>query len=222
MLYAIGEIVLVVIGILIALSINNWNEERKVEIFEHKILNELQVSLQRNIQALNRGINWNKDIINSCQIILRHFENERSYVDSLDRHFSNSLAWFYPSLDNNAYESLKSYGLHLLKNDSIRDALGDIYEYKWIEKVNTRQEEYFYNTVAPILTDLFESNEFGGERFDAKMKPYDYSELRNSRKYNHILKTLISNRKLQINTYENALKSRINLKQMIETELNIE
>ncbi len=36
--YAIGEIVLVVIGILIALSINNWNEERKQKIQEHHIL----------------------------------------------------------------------------------------------------------------------------------------------------------------------------------------
>ena len=36
--YAIGEIVLVVIGILIALSINNWNEERKISSEEHKWL----------------------------------------------------------------------------------------------------------------------------------------------------------------------------------------
>jgi len=37
--YAIGEIVLVVVGILIALSINNWNEARKATIFEDEILN---------------------------------------------------------------------------------------------------------------------------------------------------------------------------------------
>jgi len=40
--YAIGEIVLVVIGILIALSINNWNEARKEKIQEIKILGELK------------------------------------------------------------------------------------------------------------------------------------------------------------------------------------
>ena len=42
LLYAIGEIILVVIGILIALSINNWNEKRKENSHEEKILNELK------------------------------------------------------------------------------------------------------------------------------------------------------------------------------------
>jgi len=38
MRYAVGEIALVVIGILILLSINNWNEERKISSEEHKWL----------------------------------------------------------------------------------------------------------------------------------------------------------------------------------------
>ncbi len=48
MRYAIGEIVLVVIGILIALQINNWNEERKVKIEEQIILKDLIRSLYYN------------------------------------------------------------------------------------------------------------------------------------------------------------------------------
>ena len=40
--YAIGEIVLVVIGILIALQINNWNESKKTKQFEYKILKDIQ------------------------------------------------------------------------------------------------------------------------------------------------------------------------------------
>lgn len=50
--YAIGEIVLVVIGILIALQINNWNESRKDRITEQKILN----ILHQNLTITNR--NW--------------------------------------------------------------------------------------------------------------------------------------------------------------------
>src|SRR5210317_996611 len=44
--YAIGEIVLVVIGILIALQINNWNEQRKDRIIEKQILDEMLISLK--------------------------------------------------------------------------------------------------------------------------------------------------------------------------------
>lgn len=47
--YALGEIVLVVIGILIALQINNSNEKRKEAVFEQKVLNEILVSIHQNI-----------------------------------------------------------------------------------------------------------------------------------------------------------------------------
>ena len=50
--YAIGEIVLVVIGILIALSINNWNENRKNGIKERVILRSLRVNLKENLKLL--------------------------------------------------------------------------------------------------------------------------------------------------------------------------
>ena len=113
--YAIGEILLVVIGILIALQINNWNESRKESIFERKVLNEILTSVYQNIDYLNRGMDWNNEAINSCRIILNCFDKNIPYPDSLDRHFSYSLTWFYSSINNNAYESLKSYGLHLIK-----------------------------------------------------------------------------------------------------------
>jgi hypothetical protein len=51
--YAIGEIVLVVIGILIALSINNWNEERKVNETELQLLENLRNDLSFDINSSN-------------------------------------------------------------------------------------------------------------------------------------------------------------------------
>ena len=47
--YAIGEIVLVVIGILIALSINNWNEDRKAWKIENQISNSLAEDFNLNL-----------------------------------------------------------------------------------------------------------------------------------------------------------------------------
>jgi hypothetical protein len=46
--YAIGEIILVVIGILIALQINNWNEHRKNNLWEHQFLKDLKIELETN------------------------------------------------------------------------------------------------------------------------------------------------------------------------------
>jgi hypothetical protein len=50
--YAVGETVLVVIGILIALSINNWNEQRKKNNQEQQLLDALKTEIKENIQDL--------------------------------------------------------------------------------------------------------------------------------------------------------------------------
>jgi len=57
LIYAIGEIILVVIGILIALQINNWNENRKQVIAEQEILISLQKELETNKNNLLFYIN---------------------------------------------------------------------------------------------------------------------------------------------------------------------
>ena len=54
--YAIGEIVLVVIGILIALQVNNWNEERKLNKLEIATLNEIKISLEQSTLDLETSL----------------------------------------------------------------------------------------------------------------------------------------------------------------------
>jgi hypothetical protein len=208
------ETLVVVVGVLIAFALNDWNEGIKERRFEQKMLSELYASLQNNIEYLDRAIRRNDDARRSCQLILDYFDSDLPYNDSLDYHFSESLFWFYPSIDNNAYESLKSYGLHLISSDSIREKLGDIYEWKFIDIFSMRQDEYFYGTVAPLIVDWFESYDFFGP-----MKPLNYDELSRSTEYKHVLKTMISNRTAQITLYEQSRQDRIDLASMIEVEL---
>ena len=54
MLYAVGEILLVVIGILIALQINNWNEQRKNKQTEQKTLQAILNNLEEDSQTLQQ------------------------------------------------------------------------------------------------------------------------------------------------------------------------
>ena len=71
LLYAVGEIALVVIGILIALQINNWNEWRKDRIKESKSLQEIIETLELNVQILSNYIEVieaNKDEIQPVNI----------------------------------------------------------------------------------------------------------------------------------------------------------
>ena len=214
LIYAIGEIVLVVIGILIALQINNWNEERKERKIERKMLIELKGALQRNIDFTNWAISNNEQKQVSNQIILEHFDDGIQYQDSLAKHFSNGITWFNVNLENQAYETLKSVGIHTISNDTIRNMLG-ILENPWIEIIGERNEQYYFNVVAPTLTDLFESGEMWGN-----MKPYNYNDLVNSKKYRHILNTLISNRKWQIEFYKEWQVNYLEIIEVINRELD--
>jgi len=58
--YAVGEIVLVVIGILIALSINNWNEQRKDRINERELYSRIITDLQADENRINEHIKYYK------------------------------------------------------------------------------------------------------------------------------------------------------------------
>ena len=71
--YAIGEIILVVFGILIALQINNWNENRKDSVQEIAILKSLQNDIQSDLRDLQYSIEFKKKMLieyNNCLAIL--------------------------------------------------------------------------------------------------------------------------------------------------------
>ena len=53
--YAIGEVILVMVGILLALQVNNWNEEKKTTLLEEKVLRELRETLKENVKLLNNA-----------------------------------------------------------------------------------------------------------------------------------------------------------------------
>lgn len=74
--YAIGEIVLVVIGILIALQINNWNEIRKTNLEEQRALLNIQNDFSKNKVLLKDLIETTKESINSGIKILNYTGNK--------------------------------------------------------------------------------------------------------------------------------------------------
>ena len=74
--YAIGEIILVVIGILIALQINNWNEDRKNNIIEKDFVEKLLIDLKGDIIQLNEVIEFNERKIIILDSILVYGSSE--------------------------------------------------------------------------------------------------------------------------------------------------
>jgi hypothetical protein len=191
--YAIGEIVLVVIGILIALSINNWNEERKKDTVEKNILLELLSTLESDMNFQRNLINFNEDVISSAKLVIKHLNNNYPYHDSLDYHFGNIANDFAGLTRDQSYQRAKSYGLDFIENDSLKQELSWTYEtntnnlYRLAEKYNL----YLNISLEPILNDLFVGSGYNDEQYFEILTPVDYSSLMKNEKYKNILSRII-------------------------------
>ena len=159
LLYAIGEIILVVIGILIALQINNWNEGRKRSQTEVQLLQTMKQAIEYDIKQTKFYMEGNERVVKSCKIILNALDNDVPYHDSLSLHFEQANQWWKVLISKHAYENAKLYGLDFIEHDFTRKQLSSLYEGLWsfAETLDERQAMYYYQTVTPVLSDLFES-----------------------------------------------------------------
>ena len=175
-LYAIGEIFLVVIGILIAFSLNNWNDSRKNKVKEKVILQKLKTEYISNLKQLNQKISMRKDASKSSFWLLKRFDlgdfNEKR--DSIDYHIARTL--FFPTYDPNTGitdELINTGNLYIINNDSIKTFLTN-----WSASViDMKQDENTYeNFVSNIYTPFL-------------IKNYQFrkivSEMRNNEKLNN-------------------------------------
>mgnify|MGYP000530513337 CR=1 FL=1 len=106
--YAIGEIVLVVIGILIALQINNWNQNRIEANEELNILKALKVGLETDLNDLNYNAISIENSINSANTVIQSLENDEPYRDSVADHLGFMMLPVKFLYSTSAFETLKS------------------------------------------------------------------------------------------------------------------
>ena len=140
--YAIGEIVLVVVGILIALQINNWNENRKLRNLENKLLSMFQTTIAQDTADLHQEGKWFDEILIYSDFIKTKFKDNSAYEKRLDTAFAAISTFNIAESDYTPYEELKSVGLNIITNDSLRKYMVKYYEHS---KHLQDTERYFEN-----------------------------------------------------------------------------
>ena len=127
--YAIGEIVLVVVGILIALSINNWNEQRKAVQNEIATVNELYNELDKNLRYTQKNLEqWlyrktaTEDLLDSIKV-----KDQMLTSESFEVLLAGILGFgdFAP-LDSKFGKILSSEQISFSKSDSLIDKMIDL------------------------------------------------------------------------------------------------
>lgn len=128
--YAVGEILLVIVGILIALQINNWNEHRKEQDLLSFRLVELHNDLNRDLDALISGVEprlaLKEQAIESFYTYMT--DGETPSQDIFIEYYDYIMTWFSVTISYGTYNNIKQNGIDKLENEALRKQLVAVYE----------------------------------------------------------------------------------------------
>ncbi|MCJ7758759.1 MAG: DUF6090 family protein [Gillisia sp.] len=153
LVYAIGEILLVVIGILIALQVNNWNEHRKSINAEKQYYKNIKRQLQEDIIVIKSNIDFNQRYYKQYQYAIQLINtNNQSNLDSLGIIAINLLEYSDFHQETYIYQTLVSSGeIKLLNNQKIIEGLQRLEEtYIYINRL----EDTHFDIIKVIYPEL--------------------------------------------------------------------
>ena len=139
--YALGEIILVVIGILIAVQINNQNEIRKNNTIESKLLKEISIGLNQDLSDITLNMSGHKAGLKACDYWRKIVTNKKVDTDSIAYYYHYLTRDFISIQNISGYQSLKSRGLELVTNESLRIEIIKLYEQDY-SSMHKLEEEY--------------------------------------------------------------------------------
>lgn len=195
--YAIGEILLVVIGILIAVQINSWNQQRNRLKLETVLLEQVR----NEIFGIYPDIRNDYNVLNMGQgshyRIMDYIDQNVSYADSMcfDFDWIKHDEYIYPK--DAVYGRIKEEGLDIITNDTIRNMLQTLYEgtfprlsrnNSFYPDISEYLNEYYLENFKPNneytlqYTFTIPSDTLGGEIYPEEERPYIYSRRRDNRK----------------------------------------
>ena len=201
LLYAIGEIVLVVVGILIALSINNWNEERKQNNNELHLLVSLLSDLKFNQDEIIgiRGVTKSK--IKSANVLLNNLELLSISEDSLKSVSEDISRGGIFNNANTTYKSISNNSGVTISNSELRQQVILLYERHFTNiHIRERSASTFRNDYYRPLTlkyfkysESIQKNLFGNNS-NSVNTPINVQELSKNNEYINTVVHLTSQR----------------------------
>ena len=226
--YAIGEIVLVVIGILIALQINNWNQNRMKAAEELHMLKALKVGLEKNQKDLFWNVEHIDRSISSGNKIIDALENDLPYQDSIADHFGILMFPVMFLHSTSAFETLKSKGIDLISNADLRDQIIDVYDSGYTfflknEAVTLDEAERGLKHIFPTRFHESYVYDLDKDGYEPRLVPLDYEALKNDQEFMYYLKSYKNRLNILLNFHYRLrlLKSVQSLITSLENEIQV-
>jgi len=161
LLYAIGEIVLVVIGILIALYINNLNTEKQDSVILNGYLNNISENIKLDQANLEQIAVFRDSSIIGSKYFMNIIEQENTLKEQYSIYFSeyfNYNPWLdkYFQSNNSGFEALKNSGyLSKIQQTPVET---ELYKYYGLVEQIENEEKYLNNFMEEMKYDIYKKN----------------------------------------------------------------
>ena len=189
------ETLYVIVGILVAFSLNDWNENRKAQNTELSIINELIRGLEMDSYTLNFNMDKHNQAIQSCEIVLQALNELEEYNDSLAFHFAAVHYYTVFASNRGPYESIKSMGFESISNKSLRFEIIDLYDQRYsilltnqnilVNDIHELKRNFHQDHFDKFLVVIPQEPWYGGE-----MIPVDFKQLKFNQQYKYHIRSL--------------------------------
>lgn len=136
------ELFLIFVTVVSAFALNSWNENRKANLAENKLLAEIQKGLEKDLLDMDENLRGHR-MGNQAVDYFRRFLTQKPITqDSLLTYYLTVTRDFISIQNISGYEALKSRGFELIQNDSLRTKIISLYEYDY-SSLRKLEEEYY-------------------------------------------------------------------------------
>jgi len=160
------EFLSIFVAVIAAFALNNWNENRKSNLAENKILSEIYNGLNNDLKDIEINIFGHQQGIEAITYFRNVIANKPTSKKEFFAHYFNLTRNFISVQNISGYETLKSRGLEIIQNDSLRNNIISIYEYDYNSLKNLEEDyselqfhENYYAEINSLLSQNFEFNE---------------------------------------------------------------
>lgn len=157
MRYAFGEIVLVVIGILIALQINNWNEERKLVEREITLLTNIREDILLDTLDINFNLQYHRKFQREEQKLLEYLLGKRTAITDINMTDALGIT-LWTALHRSTFENLQNNEVGLIQNNALRKNIARFYDfyYSALSKMHNEFKSFdLYEKKLPFFQAYF-------------------------------------------------------------------
>lgn len=196
--HALGELVLIVAGVLIALAVNDWSQARRDRGAEVEALGEIRAALGEDLGDVRADLLRHRRAAAAAESLL-DTAGDRAACDSVGPRVAALLSVPYHVSNTAAYESVKARGLGLIADDSLRLSIIHLYAYRnaVIDVANAHGNRFVEEVLRPYVRARFTLD-------GATLAPRSCPALAGDPAFRNLLAEELALRRYAISRYEPA------------------